>query len=188
MIFVVAVVLGALFGAGDQYLGSLSALWWAAPASLLSAPWLLVAFTSGWTQQLPRRAIAAGLVATVAALAGYLAMTLSPVENAHFTLGALGALLHSEDKVIVGGLITGPLYGWLGNRWRVTHGWASAALAAGPLCLEPLARAMTGSPSPRMVWLAEVAAGLALAAFFLAIGLAHRRAAGTQPAGSVTPL
>jgi hypothetical protein len=71
VVFLLAAVAGAVFGAGDQYLGSLSALPWAAPSSLLSAPWLLLPFMFGWTQLRPRRAVLAGLVVTLSALAGF---------------------------------------------------------------------------------------------------------------------
>jgi hypothetical protein len=51
-----ALVAAALFGGGDQYLGSLSWHPWAADVSLLSAPWLVLAFLAGCTQRDPRRA------------------------------------------------------------------------------------------------------------------------------------
>ena len=50
---VLAVVLA--FGGGDQYLGSLLAHPWAADVSVLSAPWLALAFLAGWTQREPKR-------------------------------------------------------------------------------------------------------------------------------------
>jgi len=56
MVTTVALVLAALFGAGDQYLGSFSMHPWMADVSLLSAPWLVLAFLAGWTQREPRRA------------------------------------------------------------------------------------------------------------------------------------
>jgi hypothetical protein len=49
MVVAVALVLAALFGGGDQYLGSMSWHPWAADVSLLSALWLLLAFVAGWT-------------------------------------------------------------------------------------------------------------------------------------------
>ena len=62
----------------------------------------------------PRRAVLAGLVATLSALAGYCVMTLTPVEGVHVTAdpGAIVALLRSEDVVIAASVITGPLYGF----------------------------------------------------------------------------
>jgi hypothetical protein len=42
MVMIVALVLAALLGAGDQYLGSFSMHPWMADVSLLSAPWLVL--------------------------------------------------------------------------------------------------------------------------------------------------
>jgi hypothetical protein len=82
---VLALVLSAAFGAGDQYLGSLTGsghVWaagWSSDISLLSAPWVVLAFAAGATQRDPRRAALLGLACTYAALLGYAVMTLSPV-------------------------------------------------------------------------------------------------------------
>ena len=46
MVVVLALVLAALFGAGDQYLGSFSMHPWMADVSLLSAPWIVLAFAA----------------------------------------------------------------------------------------------------------------------------------------------
>src|SRR5438128_556317 len=114
----IAIAFAAAFGAADQYLGSFSAHPSATAVSLLSAPWLLVAFAAGWTQTAPRRAIVLGTVSTLAGLGGYWLMTLSPVEGAHLSVGAVRGLLYSQSILIVGAFLTGPLFGWLGNRWR----------------------------------------------------------------------
>jgi len=58
-----------------------------------------------------------GLICTVAALIGYWAMTLSPVEGAVVTLRGVRGLLAGQSGYFVGGLLTGPLFGWLGCRW-----------------------------------------------------------------------
>jgi hypothetical protein len=86
MLVVLLLVLSAIFGAADQYLGSLPGahLWaaqmpWMTDVSLLSAPWVLLPFLVGATQREPRRATLLGLACTMFALAGYAAMTLSPV-------------------------------------------------------------------------------------------------------------
>jgi Family of unknown function (DUF6518) len=169
---VLALVLAAAFGAGDQYLGSLSAHPWGADVSLLSAPWLVLAFVAGATQRDPRRAALLGLACTYAALLGYGVMTLSPIENAHLTLTTLRGFVLGERNVFIGGIVTGPLFGWFGSRWRTRRAIAGALVTAATLCLEPFARTTSVSTIRyRDVWVAEVAAGLALAA----AAVVHRR-------------
>jgi uncharacterized protein DUF6518 len=162
-----ALVLSAAFGAGDQYLGS-GHLWgigWPTDVSLLSAPWLVLAFAAGATQREPRRGALLGLACTYAAVLGYAVMTLSPVEHAHLTVATLRGFAVSERSVLLGGIVTGPLFGWFGQQWRTRRAIAGALVIAAALCLEPLARRVTIDPiRHREVWLAEVAAGLALAA------------------------
>lgn len=158
-----AVILACAFGAADQYLGSLSAHPWATDVSLLSAPWLLLAFLVGWAQQAPRRAAVLGLACTLSALVGYGLMTLSPFEGAEFTRRSVAGFVVSQSPVIVGGLFTGPLFGWLGNRWRTDRGWLGALAIAAAFCLEPLARIPAGHPiDTRAVWVGQVAVGLAM--------------------------
>lgn len=169
-----ALVLSAAFGAGDQYLGSLTGsghVWaagWSSDVSLLSAPWLVLAFVAGATQREPRRAALLGLACTYAALLGYAVLTLSPVEGAHLTAATLRGFFISERLVLVGGIVTGPLFGWFGRQWRTRRAVAGALLTAATLSLEPLARKVTIDPiRHRDVWFAEVALGLALAAAVL---------------------
>ena len=171
MVVALALLLSAAFGAGDQYLGS-GHVWgigWPTDISLLSAPWLVLAFVAGATQREPRRAALLGLACTYAALLGYAVMTLSPLEHAHFTVATLRGFAISERSVLVGGIVTGPLFGWFGQQWRTRRAIAGALVTAAALCLEPVARRVTIDPIRyRDVWLAEVAAGLALAAAVLA--------------------
>jgi hypothetical protein len=97
-------------------------------------------------------------------------MTLSPVENAQLSLGSARAFLISERLVIVGGLFTGPLFGWFGQRWRTHRAWLGALVTAAMLCLEPLARIPAGREIRfPAVWIAEVAVGFAMAIYFLAL-------------------
>ncbi|HUK77987.1 MAG TPA: hypothetical protein VL117_10365 [Thermoleophilia bacterium] len=179
------VVVGFVFGAADQYLGSRMMLGdhfalgpWASTVSAMSAPWLLLPFLVGCTEARAGRAAALGLIATLAALIGYFALMWSPVEGVALSrsLPQLGVLLGSQRANIVGGLLTGPLFGYLGQRWRVGGSWAAAALLAGAFCLEPLARWRVGQLSPPLsVWGVETAAG-ALGALCLAgAALARRR-------------
>jgi hypothetical protein len=166
VVIVLAVVLAALFGAGDQYLGSFSMHPWMADVSLLSAPWLVVGFLAGYTQRDPKRAVLLGLLCTFSALAGYGLMTLSPVENAQISGPAIEAFIRSESRVIVGGIFTGPLFAWFGYRWRAEHAWLGALATAAAFCLEPLAHDLAGLPirSSTVLW-GEVAVGVAIALY-----------------------
>ena len=171
MPFLLAALCGFAFGAVDQYLGSLITLGpWTSAVSGLSAPWLVLPFVAGCTQPRPRRAMVAGLVTVGAALLGYFIMTVSPFEGVapnRFASG-LVAIASSNRLWIAGGLVTAPLYGLLGRRWRIDRSWASAALLAGCVSLEPSARWAVGRlPATNAVWLAELAAGACLAAYFL---------------------
>ncbi|HWC34078.1 MAG TPA: hypothetical protein VG650_04530 [Mycobacteriales bacterium] len=140
MVPAVALILAAAFGGADQYLGSFSAHPWMADVSLLSAPWLAIAFLAGTTQTSPRRGAALGFACTAAALAGYAVMTLSPVENAHYSVAGFMGWARSSDLVLIGALVTGPLFGWFGQQWRVRRARLGAVVTALAICLEPLAR------------------------------------------------
>lgn len=184
MVFVIALLAGAAFGAADQYLGSLRPMLlmggWTPTAAQVSAPWLLLPFVLGATQTVSRRAMAVGFVTTQAAFLGYFAMTLSPLEGvpAAAVPAAAAALVQTNAVYLVFGLATGPLYGLLGRRWHAERSWVSAAAVAGALCLEPGARAAAGRLfPPSTVWAVEVALGACLAAYFGQRLLAHRRAA-----------
>ena len=178
-----ALVLSAAFGAGDQYLGS-GHVWgigWPTDVSLLSAPWLVLAFVAGSTQRDPRRAALLGLGCTAAALLGYLLMTDSPAEGAEYSLANARGFLVSEHLVLLGAVFTGPLFGWFGQQWRTRRAIAGALVTAAALCLEPLARRASIDPIRyRAVSLAEVVAGLVLAAAVLA----RRYASGRERLGA----
>lgn len=169
--WLVPMALAAAFGAGDQFLGARA--WvvgsWATDASLLSAPWLLIAFVAGWSQPTMKRAVAVGFACTIAALVGYSAMTLSPIEGAVVTSREVLGLLTGQSAYVVGGLLTGPLFGWLGYRWRTQRDRKSALAAAFIVCCEPLAHAAAGTAvSFNGVWAAEVVVGLAMALYVIA--------------------
>jgi hypothetical protein len=190
--FVLAIVLGFAFGALDQYLGTSHVTsrlgWWTITVSGMSAPWLIVPFLAGMTQERTRRAVLLGLVVTMSALAGYFAMSNSVFESvpvAHFwprtvTMATTGA----NPLWIVGGVITGPIYAYFGHRWRVARSWVGAVLVTLALCLEPLGRAIGGARfsagglnGSHAVWGAEVALGLAAAVVFVSMLVSDRRAA-----------
>ena len=166
-----ALVLSAAFGAGDQYLGSghVFGIGWPTAVSLLSAPWILLPFVVGATQRDPKRAALLGLACTYAALLGYCVMTLSPAEGAHFTVATFRAFAYSERTVLVGGLATGPLFGWFGQQWRSGKMLAGALLVAAALCFEPLARRISVNPIRyARVTVVEVVAGFLFGAFVIA--------------------
>jgi len=182
MAYAVTIVAGFAFGALDQYVGSRVTLGpWATTVSLLSAPWLIVPFVAGCTQTRVRRAMALGLVAVLAALAGYFAMTYSPMEGVplrRFWSGEVSIVTSGYNPAyILAGIVLGPLYGWLGQRWRVDRFWLSAVLVAAPLILEPLARrSFEPLSGPPLVWWLEIAVGLLVAAGALAFMRARRPA------------
>ena len=177
----VAIAAGLVFGAADQYLGSRITLGeWATSVSLMSAPWLVLPFLAGTTRRRPSRAVALGAAVTAAALVGYFAMTLSPFEGvrAAEAPGFLPGLLRSNVRVIAGGALTGPFYGYLGWRWRTGRRLAPALLVAGALCLEPLGRQWYGQMArPALVWQIEVIAGLAAALVLAGAPRGRRRTA-----------
>jgi hypothetical protein len=178
MVFFLAALVGVVFGGTDQYFGSLSAIPWLVDSSLLSAPWLLLPFVFGCTQRSPKRAIVIGCVATAFALVGYFVMTLSPVEGVHLhgSLAPLLALLRSERTVIVGSVVTAPLYGFLGYEWRTKKAWVSALLVGGAFCLEPLALAIVGRlPQRTGVWVVEVCLGVVVSGYLAASRFLYRR-------------
>lgn len=163
------IALAAAFGAADQYLGSLSGHPSATAVSLLSAPWLLVAFVAGWSQPTPKRAMLLGIVATIGALFGYWLMTVSPVEGGVVTVQEIRGLLIGQAGLVVGAFVTGPVFGWLGNRWRTDRWSIGALIAAAALCLEPLAHLAAGSAIRSFgVWVGEVAVGLMMAVYVAA--------------------
>lgn len=184
MAFVVAILVGFAYGAADQYLGSLHPMLtlgsWTPTAAQVSAPWLLLPFLLGATQERSRRAMLLGLVVTQAALAGYFAMTVSPFEGvppAGAPHAAIALLVAGANAVyVLAGLVTGPVYGLLGQRWRVDRWWVSAVAVAGALMLEPWARVADGRlAAPLVVWLVEVALGAAVTGYFVARMVAARR-------------
>jgi Family of unknown function (DUF6518) len=185
--YLLALVVGFAYGAADQYLGSLRPMLvlgsWTPTAAQVSAPWLLLPFLIGATQLRPRPALRAGLMTTLAMLGGYFAMTLSPLEGVPFTATPAGLLhlLPGNGVYVVAGLVSGPVYGLLGQRWRTRRSLFSAAAFIGPLCLEPWARETVGRFfSPSSVWAVEAILGLA-ASFYFAWRFAHERRVPTAP-------
>lgn len=155
----IALTAAFAFGAIDQYLqvvipsSHLGASLFAGQVSGMSAPWLLVPFLAGAWQGSQRRAALVGLAATWLAVLAWILMIISPMEGSHLGApppGLIGsynqltphmfaASLASQWLWFASGLITGPLYGWLGYRWRARQSTAAALLVALPVLLEPAA-------------------------------------------------
>lgn len=183
--YAVAIVAGLAFGAGDQFLGTLTAGsilgTWSWTVSGMSAPWLVLPFVAGLTQDEERRAMVLGLVVTLSALLGYFVMAHSPAEGApvdEWAQRVLRMIATGYNPLwVVGGIVTGPVFGLLGQRWRTRRSWVSAAAVSVALCLEPLARGVSGVlTGPSSVWVAEIALGLVAAGlFFWAIVATDRR-------------
>jgi hypothetical protein len=181
--WLLVIALAAVFGAADQFLGARSYVvgFWATDVSLLSAPWLLIAFLAGWSQPTAKGAAILGAASTLAALVGYWAMTLSPIEGAVVTLGGVRALVVGQAAYAVGGVVTGPLFGWLGHRWSTRHDWMSALAAALVVCCEPLAHAAAGATvSFRDIWAAEVGVGLSMA-LYVVVAVSRRATPRASP-------
>jgi uncharacterized membrane protein (UPF0136 family) len=173
-----SLVLALVFGAVDQYIGSLSAHPIGADVSGLSAPWLLLPFVVGALQRSPRRAAALGLGSTLLALIGYMVMTFSPIENAHLTLdGLIGFLRGGNIRWFVAGVATGPLFALFGYHWRNRRVVLAGLTVGAVLCLEPWARRAYGnSIRSSLVTTTEIAVGLALAfAVLVRASIDHRR-------------
>ena len=189
MSFVVVIAIGFLFGAVDQYLGTTHVTsrlgWWTITVSGMSAPWLILPFLVGVTQERARKAAILGLLVTMAALLGYFYMSNSAFEGVALDRAwpRMAAMMRGDYNLlwIASGLVTGPLYGYFGHRWRVARSWVGALCVASVLCLEPLARRTAGtaiagglSGSP-VVWTVEVVTGITVAVVCVAAVLRDRR-------------
>lgn len=143
-------------------------------ASLLAAPWLVLPFVIGCCQRSARRAVALAVGCTFAALFGYLAMTLSPVEQAKVSLTGVFGLL----RWFLLGAITAPLLGWLGHRWRIGAAAWAPIMPAAALVLEPFARTVLGPPIrvAQVRWL-EVITGVVLGVVLVTAPMGARLAA-----------
>jgi hypothetical protein len=174
-----AVGVGLVFGAVDQYLG---ASWisdhvggWTIGVSGLSAPWLALAVIVGCREDRAGLAAAVGLVSTLSALVGYVVMINSPVEGVALSHVDVVEAFRSQLHIFAPALLTGPAFGWLGYRWRVSRSAASAVLVAAAFCLEPLVTRLAQdlpyslpAPAPVGVSVGEAALGALVGIYFVA--------------------
>ena len=138
----------------------------------LSAPWLLLAFICGaWAGggHVARGALVGVLVSFLALGAFYMANTFVLALGPHPWLVDL-QLAFGNGYFFRFAALTGPLFGALGARWRLTGSRTLGVLAAALLVFEPLAwiayfRGQGGVyTSDAPVWAAEVVVGLAACA------------------------
>lgn len=165
----------AAFGAADQHVRLLYSHF-ATAVSFMSAPWLLLPFAAGAFQGRPKRAAWVGLIATWLAVLTYIVLTNVTWDGAHTSLHTLAHTAYLQRYYLIGGIVTGPGYGYLGYRWRTGRSWLGAALAAVPVMTEPLVAALgleRGSYVPASY--AEALAGLLLGLSFAAMILWSRR-------------
>jgi hypothetical protein len=179
----IALAGAAAFGAVDQHVRLLYSHF-ATAISFMSAPWLLLPFAVGSFQVRPRHAAWAGLIATWLAVLTYIVVTDVTWDGAHTTALTLAHTAYLQRYYLVGGIVTGPGYGYLGYRWRTERSWLSAGLAAIPVMAEPLAAALgleRGSYGPASY--AEALAGLLLGLVFAAMIVWSRPPFGRKPSG-----
>lgn len=153
----------AAFGAGDQYLGSRAASPWAVDTSLLAAPWLLLPFLIGCTQRSARRACVLATICVFAGLAGFTAMTVSPIEHAKISFAGVLGLVGWQVRWFLLAAVTAPLFGWLGHHWRTSRTLWPALIMAATFGVEAVARTTLVLPihSSLVRW-SEVGAAVAL--------------------------
>ena len=123
-----------------------------------------------------------GAAVTLAAVTGYMLMTLSPFEGVAISSINGWTELRSQIHIILPALFTGPLFGWLGWRWRRNCQLAPALLLAALFALEPFARIVAARliDSRSLVWPTEIAAGAALALPAVAFRRTSRRLASSN--------
>jgi hypothetical protein len=105
----------------------------------LSTPWLLVAFAAGFL--VPHRwgSALAGLAATAAALIGFYLLTTLVID-----LGGQGFLTDFRKELLAnryyleGGIVTGPLFGFVGGWWKRSISLSPLLLIGALLIAEPL--------------------------------------------------
>lgn len=166
--WIVALGAAAAFGAFDDRLTGSGFPWfW---VSQMSALWLLLAFLAGAVARSAVEAAVLGLVVTMLALVTFHLPDSYGVHQA----------FHTARPYVLGGSLTGPVFGVLGHHWRrarsVLGAVVPALVLAAAFCLEPLAwrRRLGFVPSPTWIWDLEVVAGLVLAAC-LSVAVRRRR-------------
>jgi DNA-binding beta-propeller fold protein YncE len=184
-------VAAAVFGAVEQRAGAGHPAFVAALGGM-SAPWLVLPFLVGASRASRRSALALGFAVALVAVAGFLAASTGLVQT--FTRGPSAVLWAMLGQLpwLLGAMVSGPVYGLLGYRWRVTRSWWLALAATAPVMFEPALRWRLSSwgiliwePYAPAAW-AEALAGLALTVAAITVGPRgeiHERS-GAKPPGS----
>lgn len=161
-----AVVGAVIFGCLDArlYLGRGAGFW----VSNVSSVWLLLPFVAGAAATRTRRgAIGLGTTLTMSAFAAFYGWTVVHHAN-QFT---------SRDVLfLVGGGVSGPLFGLLGRVWATHRSWVLGLPLVVAFVGEPYAwyRHVGRLPNPHVIWTVEVAVGIGLAGAFIVANRAKR--------------
>ena len=151
----------ALFGILDASVYELDSGWAFWLANLVSL-WLLMPFVFGTGFRKPLVSALLGLATTqVALLAFYLWL-------ANFQISGMPFQWLFMSNYVAAGLVTGPLFGWMGGLWA-TRRWSAAGLIlAAAFLIEPFAwRIYLGRWQPVfLLSVAEVVAGVIMVRFF----------------------
>jgi Family of unknown function (DUF6518) len=132
-------VVAAVFGAVEQWAGAGHPAFVTALGGM-SAPWLFLPFLVGASRASRGSALVLGFAVVLVAVAGFLAASAGLVQT--FTSGpsaVLGAML-GQLPWLLGAVVSGPVYGLLGYRWRVPGSWRLALAVTAPVMLEPALR------------------------------------------------
>jgi hypothetical protein len=151
----------------------------------LSSPWAVLAFLAGWSQRSRIWAAAAGVAAEVACVAGFYGQflvgdivdprRLGFVDSTDaFTLigTAISQWLWFIAPWVVVAIGAGVVYGLLGRWWGESRSIVAGVAIALPFIVEPAAwRVYVGfGQGPPILWLAEVAVGIAILGWFVGRG------------------
>jgi len=169
-------VAAAAFGAVEQWAGTGHSAFVTALGGM-AAPWLVLPFLVGASRASRGGARVHGFAVALVAVIGFLTANAGPVQA--LTSGPSAVLWAMLDQLpwLFGAVVSGPVYGLLGYRWRVTRSWPVALAVSAPVMLEPALRWWLSSrgmliwaPYAPVAW-AEALAGLVLTAAAITIGL-----------------
>ncbi len=157
-----------------------------------SSPWAVIAFLCGWSLRSRGVAAVAGAVTLVACVAGFYAQFLFvgaarlglPDATPWLTVAATGVtrwLVFVAPWMLVA-VPAGAVYGLLGRQWGKSRSIICGVAIALALIAEPAAWwAYTGLvKGPVALWVVEIALGLALLAWFVAVSTRARATAGDR--------